>query len=83
MSGVGITARAPRRQRELTGFVRRCGCSVERATFDDVSSNGCSIRDALPIGEWLIVTLPSLGTVEAQVRWSIGGRSGLRFTSAV
>jgi hypothetical protein len=83
VSGTGITARAPRRQRELKGFVRRCGRSVEPAAFNNVSSNGCSILGAFPIGEWLVITLPSLGTVEAQVRWSIGGRSGLRFTNAI
>ena len=83
MSAEGNKARAPRRQRKLKGFVRRCGQGAEPAWFNNVSPSGCCIFEPFTIGEWLVVMLPAHGMVEAQVRWSIGGRSGLRFTSPV
>jgi hypothetical protein len=67
-----------RRKGELRGFVRRSGEAIEPAEFEDVSEGGCCIRGDFRIGEILVATIPTLGTVEAQVRWSIGGRSGLK-----
>lgn len=63
----------------LFGYVRANGQPVEPAEFEDVSSGGCCIRGEFGIGDIIAVTVPGVGTVEAQVRWSIGGRSGLRF----
>ncbi|GLR48136.1 PilZ domain-containing protein [Sphingomonas astaxanthinifaciens] len=67
-----------RRKGELRGYVRRSGDAIQPAEFEDVSEGGCCIRGDFRIGEMLVATIPTLGTVEAQVRWSIGGRSGLK-----
>lgn len=67
-----------RRRTAGRGYLRRAGQAVEPAEFQDVSENGFCVRQELPIGEILVATVPSLGTIEAQVRWSIGGRSGLK-----
>jgi hypothetical protein len=73
-----VKDREQRRDRKVKGFARRSGGGVEPAIFDNVSDKGCCIRGDFRIGEWLVVTVPTLGTVQAQVRWSIGGRAGLR-----
>jgi hypothetical protein len=73
--------RPQRREKRLSGFVRRSGCGIEAAMFDNVSASGCCILGDYKIGEYLVVTIPTLGTVGAQVRWSIGGRAGLRLES--
>lgn len=48
-----------------------------RAT--NISAAGFSAEASLPIGARVEAQLVGLGTVWAQVRWSIGGRSGLAF----
>jgi hypothetical protein len=70
-----------RRVADLKGFVRLPDGTIAPAEFENVSPSGCCLRGDYRIGEILIATIPSIGTVEAQVRWSIGGRSGLRFQS--
>jgi hypothetical protein len=70
-----------RRRADLRGYLRRGGEPVEPVEFEDISDSGCCIRRDLPIGEIVVATVPTLGTIEAQVRWSIGGRSGLRILS--
>lgn len=70
--------REQRRDKRVQGFARRSSGGVEAAIFDNVSESGCCIRGDFRIGEWLVVTIPTLGTFSAQVRWAIGGRAGLR-----
>lgn len=79
MGAEGIHVRSDRSGKRLSGFARRSGFGVEPALFDNVSEQGCCIVGEFKIGECLVVTLPKVGTVGAQVRWSIGGRAGLRF----
>jgi hypothetical protein len=81
MSSDEVPRSEKRRKGELRGFVRRGGESIEPAEFEDVSEGGCCIRGDYRIGEVLVATIPTIGTVEAQVRWSIGGRSGLKILS--
>ena len=78
MSADDIKERAPRRDKKLEGFARRNGMEVEPALFENVSDCGCRIVGNYKIGEWLVVMIPTLGTMQEQVRWSIGGRAGLQ-----
>lgn len=79
MGADGIHFRPDRVEKHLMGFARRSGSEIEPAVFENVSRQGCCILGDFEIGECLVVTLPKIGTVGAQVRWSIGGRAGLRF----
>lgn len=64
------------------GFARRSEAGLIPALFENVSEQGCCIIGDFKIGECFVITLPKIGTVGAQVRWSIGGRAGLRFDNA-
>ena len=49
------------------------------SVVSDLSLDGCCITGRFAIAETLTVTLPRIGRLTGQVRWSIGNRSGLRF----
>ena len=50
-------------------------------TVTNISRAGCRIETLrrFPVGSALLITLPGLAPLGAQVRWSDGDRSGLRF----
>ena len=77
-----IRPRPERHTKKLLGYVRRSGHEVEAATFENVSENGCCIVGEFAIGEHLVVTVPTIGTVGAQVRWAIANSSGLKLHRA-
>lgn len=56
------------------------GCAVP-ATITDTSKSGCNVvcLQALPIGEVVQLELPAFKPQAATVRWSLGGKAGLRF----
>jgi hypothetical protein len=78
VSAESIRKRAPRREKKVKGFARRSDSQVEPAFFENVSDSGCCILGDYKIGEWMVVSIPTLGTMQAQVRWAIGGRAGLK-----
>ena len=47
----------------------------------DISYQGCQVETdrVLPIGSRITLTIPRLGEIAAQVRWSLQGRAGVRF----
>lgn len=45
----------------------------------NLSAAGFVIQAPLPIGEIVRAEIPPLGNAAAQVRWSLGARSGLMF----
>ena len=51
----------------------------------NISAQGLMARceDPLEAGEIVRITLPVVGTIAAEVRWSLGGRAGLQFTSLI
>ncbi|AOW23479.1 pilus assembly protein PilZ [Sphingomonas melonis TY] len=51
----------------------------------NLSPQGVMIRsDAdVSVGEWLRVTLPVVGEMQAAVRWALGGRIGCQFEKAI
>lgn len=52
----------------------------ERSTqIDDLTIDGCRITGDFLIGEAVAVTLPGLGTHRGKIRWSLLGKSGVRF----
>ncbi len=46
---------------------------------NDLSTDGFLTDAPLPIGEDVVADIPGIGRVPAQVRWSLGARSGLKF----
>jgi hypothetical protein len=52
------------------------------SVVSDLSLEGCCVTGRFPIGDTLTVTLPRIGTLTGQVRWSLGNRSGIRFARA-
>lgn len=55
------------------------------ATVVNVSPNGFMARceAAIPAGAMVTITLPVVGTFDAEVRWALGGRIGCKFTQEV
>ena len=77
-----IFERRPRHAVRLTAMVRRADGCEQRAQVSDLSLDGCCLAAELPIGERLRIKLVRIGAFRGQVRWSIGGHSGVRFISA-
>ena len=76
--------RDPRAAIEIVGTVRVGGERLP-ARICDISAGGfgaLSVRP-LPIGSTVMVSLPVVGEVRAQVRWALGGTFGARFLDAV
>ena len=76
--------RDPRAPAEFVGTVR-IGDERLPARICDLSVHGfgaTSVR-ALPIGSSIVVSLPMVGEVRAQVRWALGGMFGARFLDPV
>jgi hypothetical protein len=51
----------------------------------NISAQGCMARTEveLAVGQELIVRLPVVGEVRAEVRWSLGGRVGCQFARMI
>ena len=50
-------------------------------TIDNLSAEGCCIEGQYQIGDRIDLIVPTTGRVQGHVRWSIGGRAGIRFLS--
>ena len=58
------------------------GDGKEVATIvTDLSLDGCCLIGAFSIGERLVVKIPKVGSLAAEVRWAFMGRAGARFLS--
>jgi hypothetical protein len=86
----GLSAAAPERERdprariEIVGTVR-VGDERLPARICDLSSQGfgaTSVRP-LPIGSMVMISLPMVGEVRAQVRWALGGTFGAHFLDPI
>ncbi|MCW3798186.1 PilZ domain-containing protein [Sphingomonas sp. BN140010] len=82
MDPTSILERRPRHAVRLTATVRVADGACLRAPVSDLSLNGCCLGIELPIGEGLELELPELEKLRGQVRWSVNGRSGIRFAAA-
>jgi hypothetical protein len=76
----GCVPRDDRNPVSIEAAVRLDGRSVP-VTVINVSGSGCNVRclEALPIGQVVQLEIPAFQPQPASVRWSLGGRAGLRF----
>ena len=51
------------------------------AIVTDLSLDGCCLIGAFSIGERLVVKIPKVGSLAAEIRWAFMGRAGARFLS--
>lgn len=51
----------------------------------DLSTTGFLVEtdDTIPIGSFVMIELPGIGAVHAQVRWQVGGRMGAMFLDPI
>ena len=78
----GWVKRNDRRRVDMASTVCRDDGSTVDVRISDISHDGCQIEagTAFAIGETVILDLPRLGEVKAQIRWtSLDGKSGARF----
>ncbi len=74
-----------RRERiQMVGTVRTAAGRFP-ARICDISRHGFGARSVIsfPIGSEIVVSLPLLGEVRAQVRWALGSLFGARFLDGV
>jgi hypothetical protein len=74
-------SRAARRNVSLTGSARRADGSNLRLLVSNLSYEGCTVfsEKRLLMGEVVKVTVPGLGMLDAQVRWTAEDKAGLSF----
>ena len=73
--------RPSRRRVGLTGVGYWPDGSSAPVAVCNISYQGCQLWSDHPIvqGERLTLSIPSHGTIEAQIRWTEGGAAGVRF----
>lgn len=69
---------------------QRCRATLaDRQTLSvlvvNLSPQGLMIRSdvTVSVGEWIRITLPVVGEVQAAVRWALGGRIGCQLEKAI
>lgn len=74
-------SRAARRQVSLTGTATRADGNSLRVLVSNLSYEGCKLfcEKPLNMGEVISLTMPGLGTMSAQVRWTAEEKAGLSF----
>lgn len=77
----GWVPRTDRNQVQINATLRLHGRELP-VTVIDVSEEGCKIRcpEVLPIGETVQLEIPAFQPNPANVRWSLPGLAGLRFS---
>lgn len=64
----------------LDARLTRADGTTSANVVSDLSLDGCCVTGVYRIGEAVTLHVPRIGTLTGQVRWSIGNRSGVRFT---
>ncbi|WP_448500857.1 PilZ domain-containing protein [Sphingomonas sp.] len=89
-SGAQLAMAADRREvdRDLVDYrARAFGPDARALTLQivNISTHGLMARcdAAYQVGERMRVTLPAIGVVVAEIRWSLGGRIGCNFERAI
>ena len=61
------------------------GVRVMTVALGDISTAGLMARtdESIPLGSTVSIELPAIGTVQARVRWTVGGRVGVRFAAPI
>jgi hypothetical protein len=75
--------RRERRPVAMLGFLALEDGTTAEASLLDLSYEGCGIATMLPLaaGQPVTLSVPGRGAIEADVRWSSGGKAGLVFRS--
>lgn len=75
--------RSPRRGVSFLATVRLSEGGEIRALVTNLSYQGCQLEaeGELLVGDTLVLVLPDRGSIEGQVRWTVGDRAGIRFLS--
>jgi hypothetical protein len=79
MEALHYKARAHRNAVEIAAVLTRQNGRTQDIVIDNLSVDGCRIHGYFLVGDLLKLKLPKIGELEAQVRWAIFGRAGLRF----
>ena len=75
----GWTERQVRNDVLVEGVFHRSGGQDATVMIGNISDEGCCVHRACQIGDQIELTLPNVGRFVGQVRWSLGGQSGIRF----
>lgn len=76
--------RALRHPVRLDAYARREGEEVFRVLITQMAYGGCQIlcTEKFTVGDRLILSLPRMGEITGQVRWTAGDKSGFAFDFA-
>jgi len=77
----GWIGRKDRDEVAIDAVVHRDDGSKKSVTLSNLSTDGCRIESDgdFRIGERLQIAIPSIGQLDAQVRWALPGSAGARF----
>jgi hypothetical protein len=77
----GWIGRKDRDEVAIDAVVHRDDGSKESVTLTNLSPDGCRIDSDgdFRIGERLQIAVPSMGQMNAQIRWALPGSAGARF----
>ena len=77
----GWVGRQDRLPVEVDAVVHRDDGTKLPALVSNISNEGCRLNahDIFRIGESLIIAIPRIGRVKAQVRWALPGSAGTKF----
>jgi hypothetical protein len=77
----GWIGRKDRDEVAIHAVVHRNDGSKESVTLANLSPDGCRIESNshFRIGERLQIAIPSIGQLNAQIRWALPGSAGARF----
>ena len=61
------------------------GVRVITVALGDISATGLMARtdEPIPLGSTVCIELPAAGNVQGRVRWTVGGRVGVRFAMPI
>jgi hypothetical protein len=77
----GWIGRKDRDEVAINAVVHRDDGSKQSVTLSNFSQDGCRIESDgdFRIGERLQIAVPSVGQMDAQIRWALPGSAGARF----
>lgn len=80
----GWVGRKDRHAVKVDAVVHRADGSKADVKVTNISDEGCRIDSAehFSIGERVTIAIPRMGTVKAQIRWSLPDSAGAKFLSA-
>lgn len=64
---------------ELKAVLTRIEGGTHDVAIENMSVDGCCVSGSFLIGERVVLKVPGSGKFEAQIRWAMHGRAGLRF----